>query len=185
MNPLLSMLKPPLRIFGYPLEVHDNEKQVDAIVVLGVPVRPDGELSLAGRERVDEGVRLFHQDVAPLLVFTGGAAHSAAEAPVMAAAAIRLKVPASQIIVEDESLTTAQNAFYTARKLREHGVRSVRVVSQPFHLRRGRRLFRQEGFEAQAIAWKESVQYARPDLAVRWVLREYVAWAAHFTIPWH
>lgn len=185
MNPLATLLRPPLRIVGFPLEVHDDEMQVDAIVVLGAPLRPDGELSLAGRERVDEGVRLWHRGIAPLLAFTGGAAHSAAEAPAMAAAAIRLKVPPDSIIVEEESATTAQNAFYTARKLREHGVKSVRIVSQPFHLRRGRRLFRQEGFDARAKAWTNSVQYSRPDLAARWVVREYVAWVAHFTIPWH
>ncbi len=174
-----------LKLAGRPLETRDHPISVDAIVVLGAPLRPDGKLSLAGRERVDEGVRLWKEGLAPLLAFSGGAAHSAAEAPAMAAAAIALGVPESQIIVEDQSSTTAQNALFTSEKLRTQGVRSVRIVSQPFHLRRGRRLFRKQGLDAHATAWTQSVQYERPDLALRWVIREYVAWAAHFVLPWH
>jgi uncharacterized SAM-binding protein YcdF (DUF218 family) len=158
---------------------------VDAIVVLGAPLRPDGRLSLAGRERVQEGVTLWHEGLAPLLVFAGGAAHSAAEAPAMAARARELGVSSAALIVEDQSTTTAENAKFTAKLLREHGVQSVWVVSQPFHLRRGRRLLRQQGFRASARARPESVQYQRPDLAWRWVAREYVAWMAHFFSPWH
>jgi uncharacterized SAM-binding protein YcdF (DUF218 family) len=98
----------------------------------------------------------------------------------MAARAEELGVASEALIVEDRSTTTAENAKFTALLLRERGVRSVWVVSQPFHLRRGRRLLRQQGFSAAARARQESVQYERPDLAWRWVAREYVAWMAHF-----
>lgn len=155
---------------------------VDAIVVLGAPLRRDGKLSLTGRERVREGARLWHEGLAPLLVFSGGAAHSEAEAPAMAARAEELGVRPDAIIVEAESRTTAENARFTASLLRERGVQSVWVVSQPFHLRRGRRLLRQQGFSAHAQAPESSVQYERPDLAWRWVAREYVAWSAHFLL---
>lgn len=176
-----------MRVAGLPFETHDRPQKVDAIVVLGAPLRPDGQLSLAGRERVREGVKLWHQGVAPLLVFAGGAAHSAAEAPAMAARARELGVESEALIVEDQSTTTAENAKYAARLLRKRGVQSVWVVSQPFHLRRGRRLLRQQGFSVGAKARRESVQYQRPDLAWRWVAREYVAWMAHFFYvdSWH
>tara|TARA_R110002096_G_scaffold433887_5_gene653981 strand:- start:115012 stop:115572 length:561 start_codon:yes stop_codon:yes gene_type:complete len=168
-----------------PFEPSDSEERVDAIVVLGAPLRPDGQLSLAGRERVAEGVRCFNDGRAPLLVFTGGAAHSAAEAPAMARRAEELGVPREAIVIEDRSATTAENARFTAELLRPHGVRSVWIVSQPFHLRRGRRLFRNAGFDAKAKPRKDSVQYLYPNLAWRWVAREYVAWAAHFILPNH
>ncbi len=172
-----------MRLAGRPLEVRDKELSVDAIVVLGAPLRRDGKLSLAGRERVAEGAKLWHEGVAPLLAFTGGAVNSAAEAPAMAARAEELGVPREALIVESESHTTAENAAFTATLLRERGVRSVWVVSQPFHLRRGRRLLRQQGFRAHAMARPDSVQYQRPDLAWRWVAREYLAWSAHFLLP--
>lgn len=176
------LFRQAVRLAGRPLEVHDKPAAVDAIVVLGAPLRRDGNLSLAGRERVEEGARLWHQGLAPLLVFSGGAAHSAAEAPAMAARAEELGVSPEALLVECESRTTAENAKFTAALLRERGVKRVWVVSQPFHLRRGRRLLRQAGFTALAQAAPDSVQYERPDLAWRWIAREYVAWSAHFLL---
>jgi uncharacterized SAM-binding protein YcdF (DUF218 family) len=172
-----------VRLLGRPLEVHDQRPtQVDAIVVLGAPLRPDGQLNLAGRERVSEGVQLWKQGFAPLLAFTGGAASSAAEAPAMAARAEALGVPREALIVESQSRTTAENARYTAELLHARGVQSVWVVSQPFHVRRGRRLLRQEGLLALTDSRADSVQHQRPDLAWRWIAREYVAWTAHFLL---
>jgi uncharacterized SAM-binding protein YcdF (DUF218 family) len=101
----------------------------------------------------------------------------------MADRAEELGVPRDALIVESESSTTAENALFTARLLRERGVKSVWVVSQPFHVRRGRRLLRQQGFLAHADSRADSVQYERPDLAWRWVAREYLAWTAHFLLP--
>ena len=65
--------------------------------------------------------------MAPLLAFTGGAAHSAAEAPAMAALAEELGVAPAAIIVESESRTTAENAAFTAKLLHKRGVKSVWV----------------------------------------------------------
>lgn len=168
------------RLASLPLETRDSLQAADAIVVLGAPLRPDGGLSMAVRERVREGVRLYFEGYAPLLLFTGGAAHSAAEAPAMAQRAHELGVPRDAILVEADSTTTAENARYSARLLRAHNVGSVIVVSQPFHLRRGRRLLRRQGFAARAHASTESVQYENPRRALRWCSREYAAWVLHF-----
>lgn len=172
-----------VRCASAPLEPHDPETLVDAIVVLGAPLRADGKLSLAGRERVTEGVRCYKTGIAPLLVFTGGAAHSAAEAPEMARVAEELGVPSEAIVVEDRSATTWENAHFTAQLLEPHQVKTVWIVSQPFHLRRGRRLFRQQGLLAMACPNSDSVQYTSPQLAWRWVAREYLAWVAHLLLP--
>lgn len=101
----------------------------------------------------------------------------------MAARAEELGVAPAAIIVESESRTTAENAAFTAKLLHKRGVKSVWVVSQPFHLRRGCRLLRLQGFRAHARARSDSIQYQRPDLAWRWVAREYLAWSAHFLLP--
>ncbi|MCP4448191.1 MAG: YdcF family protein [Myxococcales bacterium] len=129
-NPVQLLFQGAVTLASRPLEPHDDERPVDAIVVLGTPLRPDGRLSLAGRERVFEGVRRYQEAIAPLLVFTGGAAHSAAEAPAMALRAEELGVPRKAILVEDRSTTTAENARFTAEILRSHGVRSVWIISQ-------------------------------------------------------
>ena len=103
----------------------------------------------------------------------------------MAARAKLLGVPHSDILVEDQSTTTAENARFLRPLLTERGVQTIWVVSQPFHLRRGRRLLRQQGFSAHASANNESVQYEHSLLAARWVIREYGAWVLHFLSEHH
>ena len=178
-----ALLQRAVRLAGLPFETHDPERVVDAIVVLGAPIRSDGKLSKPARERVLEAVALWEKGLAPLVAFTGGSPHSLPEAPAMAARARELGIPAEAIVMEDRSQTTAENARFIAELLRARGVRTVWVVSQPFHLRRGRRLLRQQGFEASAQARPESVQYQHPYTASRWVAREYLAWVAHFVLP--
>lgn len=178
-----SLLRRAIWVAGLPLETNDPRKPADAIVVLGAPLRPDGQLNLAGRERVDEAVRRFAEGVAPLVLFSGGAAHSAAEAPAMARRAQELGIPKDCILVEDASRTTAENARFSAEMLRSRGVTSVWIISQPFHLRRGRRHFRLQGLHASAQSLAGSVQYQSPALAWRWITREYLAWLAHLLLP--
>lgn len=180
-----SLLRHIIRVAGWPLETRDPRATADAIVVLGAPLRADGHLSLAGRERVEEAARRFAEGVAPLVLFTGGAAHSAAEAPAMALRGQELGIPKACILIEDASRTTAENARFSAEILRSRGVKSVWVISQPFHLRRGRRLFRIQGFLASSQSLPESAQYQSPGLAWRWIAREYLAWLAHFLLPNH
>lgn len=186
-HPAQALLRNLNRLANLPFETRDELRCVDAIVVLGAPLRRDGTLSRVTRERVELGVAHWHAKLAPLLVFTGGMVWGAvgAEAPAMADYAKELGVPAKAIMIEDQSKTTFENAVFTARLLRELEAQSVWIVSQPFHLRRGRRLFRKQGLNAHARTPDESIQFERPVLGLRWVAREYVAWLAHAISPRH
>jgi uncharacterized SAM-binding protein YcdF (DUF218 family) len=53
----------------------------------------------------------------------------------------------------------------------------VWLVTQPFHARRALRLFRAAGLDARAWHIADSVQYRDRGRAVRWLVREYAAWA--------
>lgn len=169
------------RILGWPLEVRDGAEVADAIVVLGAPVRPDGELSGVGEERVRTGVELWRRGFAPVLYISGGGPgriipDRPREADAMAARARALGVPDSALRVERESLSTAENARHTARLLAEEGRRRVWLVTQPFHTRRARAWFRRAGLETRAWFAADSIQYRLPRLGLVWVVREYGAW---------
>mgnify|MGYP003886894607 CR=1 FL=1 len=166
------------RALSRPLELRDPPRPCDAIVVLGSPLLPSGELSPVVRERVEDAVSLWRAGIAELIVMTGGAVRGAVEAPAMGRHAEALGVPASAIVIEHRSLSTADNARLTAEILRGRGGRRVWLVTQPFHLRRSRRLFRRHGLEAHGRALPTSIQYEDPRRALRWLGREYVAWAA-------
>src|SRR5206468_2078553 len=102
----------------------------DAIVVLGAPVSPGGVLSATLEERVRAGAHLWHQGLGRCLILSGGVALAGTqpEAPAMAALAARLGVPAGAVWIEDQSRSTRENAFFSARLMRSRGLRSALVV---------------------------------------------------------
>ena len=169
------------RILGWPLEVRDGAEVADAIVVLGAPVRPDGQLSGVGEERVRTGVELWRRGFAPVLCISGGGPgriipDHPREADAMAARARALGVPDQALRVERDSLSTADNARHTARLLVAEGRTRVWLVTQPFHTRRARAWFRRAGLEARAWYAADSIQYRLPRHGLRWVVIEYAAW---------
>lgn len=174
------MLHRIARLLERPLEIREPFAALDAIVVLGAPLDREGGLSPAVAERCAAAADLWRAGGARVVVATGGVTRGAprAEADAMAEAMGELGVP--EVIVERESQTTAENARLTAPLLTARGVRSVWLVSQPFHGRRSARLFRAAGFDAHVWHIADSLQYRDRRRALRWVIREYAAWARLF-----
>ena len=127
-----------------------------AIVVLGgdtvrgfsqAPIVHLGPLSM---ERVRAGALLYRRTGLPVLV-TGGKLHLS-EPPVAAIMADSLvhdfQVPVQW--VERESLDTWGNAHLSAVLLREHGITSVYVVTQAWHMRRAIAAFADVGITVTA-----------------------------------
>lgn len=86
-------------------------ERVSAIVVLGAGQRANGTLGPASRARTLHAVALFQADVAETLIITGGSSRVPSTAQRMAELAVAEGVPLSQIIIEEQSLSTAQNAL--------------------------------------------------------------------------
>lgn len=125
----------------------------DAVVVLGAGVRPDGTPSDALRHRVDHAVRLWKEGFAPLLAMTGGAdAGEPSAAEVAKGLAVSLGVDPTAIVTEATSTSTWENVQQIAPLLKERGVQRVLVVSDPFHVWRGKKNMEAQGFVASASA---------------------------------
>lgn len=165
------------RMLERPLVVSDVLEPLDAIVVLGSPLGPGGRLTPILEERVAAAAALWRAGGGRHVVATGGVTHGAprAEASALAEALEAAGVPG--VIVEPSARTTAENARFTARLLEPLGARSVWLVTQPFHGRRAALLFRRAGFEPRVWHIADSVQYRDRGRAVRWLAREYGAWA--------
>lgn len=160
-------------ILEAPLRVSHAFEPLDAIVVLGAPLTRSGALTPALQERVAAAAELYARGGGRYVVVTGGITHGAprAEAAAMAEA-LAAHVPEDALLVEDASLTTADNARLTAAVLAPLGARRVWLVTQPFHGRRAAYLFARAGLEPRV--W--SIAGSRPKL--RWVAREYASWTA-------
>lgn len=172
------MIGPLARALGAPLRVVDPLTPLGAIVVLGAPLLPDGSLSDVLSERVDAGLALWRAGGAPLVCVTGGATGAGHnEADAMASALLARGLPPSALRRERASRTTAENARFCADLLAADQVRAVWLVSQPFHGRRARLLFRRVGLDVCVWHIDDSLEYRQPRRALRWIGREYAAWA--------
>lgn len=149
----------------------------DALIVAGCRVFPDGRPSRALSRRARVAADLWHRDVAPRIVLTGGPSQGAPLSEARAAAKLceGWGVPATRLILEERSTSTLENAAFSAAILREHmAVSSVLVVSDAAHVFRCRRMFQRHFPLADAVGAPTDGR-ARLELA----LREAVAVVRH------
>ena len=144
------------------LEIHENilpdglpDTDELCLVTLGFQLNPDGSMKNELIERLKVAKACAEKYPNALLVCTGGPTASgspeATEAGEMAKWLIENGVDPQRVIVENRSLTTAQNAVYTWKILSEQypRVRKLAVISSDYHIATGVLLF---GAEATLLA---------------------------------
>ena len=126
-------------------------KEVQAIVILGggknnnTPEYGGADtINKWTLERLRYGARLQQQTGKPILV-TGGAPYGGTPEADAMAETLKDDFHAKTIWIEDQSNDTAENATYSAKILKQHGVTHIALVSQAWHLPRAQRLFEQQG----------------------------------------
>ena len=133
------------------------------MVVLGFQLNPDGSMKDELIERLK--VALASADKYPnaFIVCTGGGTAaenaSATEAGKMAEWLIDNRVDPQRVIVEDRSLTTAQNAIFTYQILTEQypQVKHLAIVSSDYHIATGALLFGAEAVLQAEEAGRETM----------------------------
>ena len=115
----------------------DNAAPAACIIVLGAAVQGN-EPTPVFAERIRHAVSLYQRGLAAKLIFTGGRgegnAHS--ESSVASRFAVQLGVPTDAIYREENSHTTQQNMVEAVAIMRQYGLDSAIVVSDPLHLKR-------------------------------------------------
>ncbi|PCC72082.1 DUF218 domain-containing protein [Nannocystis exedens] len=158
-------------------------READAIVVFGARVYSDGTPSLALADRVDEGIRLYHRGLAPVVIMSGAIdeGHGASEPEAMKARAVAAGVPASAIVLDELGVDTAATVEQTAEWLQQRGVRRVLAVSHYYHQPRVKLLFERAGVLAYTVPATMSRRLLKePWFVGREVLAYYAAWLAPF-----
>ena len=124
----------PLQVIWDYLGMHQKPEKADVIVGFG-----NFNTNIARR-----AAELYHQGLAPLVLFTGGLGRNTEgllpepEAVRFARVAMECGVPESAILMEPNSTNTAENILFTRRLLEEMGIAHERIlgVHQPFMERR-------------------------------------------------
>lgn len=85
-------------------------------------------------ERVPYGVDLYESNYSDKIIIAGGWESLKEEA-------IELGVPSKDVILEDKSTTTYENAIFSRKIMLQNNFTSAIVVSSPYHMRRASWLF--------------------------------------------
>lgn len=137
---ILLLVALPLFI-GWYLSPQDVLKKADAIVVIS-----GGD----NNERIQKGVDLYEEGWAPILVFSGAAAEGeVSNAKMMKTISISKGVPGDDILIEEKSTTTEENAEFTSDLLKREGFDSYILVTSPYHQRRAYELFKKQNEAAE------------------------------------
>ena len=140
-------------LFGY----RDEARQVDAIVVLGA-AQYDGRPSPVLKARLDHAIELFQRDLAPRLITTGGVGvgDTVSEAEVGRRYATRHGVAQEAILIETGGLSSEASMRAVAALMRQNGLSSALLVSDPFHMLRLRLLATQLDIDAYSSPTRTS-----------------------------
>lgn len=93
--------------------------------------------------RINEGVALYMDGFSDKIIFSGAAAEGeVSNASAMKNIAIRKGVPAKDILIEEDSRTTEENAVDVAKIVKRQGFGNLILVTSPYHQRRAYEAFR-------------------------------------------
>ncbi|OHB66335.1 MAG: hypothetical protein A2V70_10055 [Planctomycetes bacterium RBG_13_63_9] len=145
--------------WGYPPRA-DRPPDVGAIVVLSSSVllpdaiRREPELEEGTLYRCLHAARLYHRGEPCLVVVSGGPADTDTSdltlAGVMHDFLREQGVAEEDLLMENQSTNTYENATQTCALLRRRGIRKILLVSTATHLPRAERCFRTQGLEVVA-----------------------------------
>ena len=152
--------------------------KADAVLVLGGGLKPAlaprrGVEVSEGGDRLLTGLRLMRENRAPLLITSGGSVSFTAADPAPAEAisarelAVELGLPASQILINPGSRTTAEEARDIGAMAKQRGWSRILLVTSAFHMPRSLATFRQRsGLQVIPVACDYQLpsreRYGRP-----------------------
>lgn len=130
--------------------------QAEAIVLLGggtrahLPPRPISEMNEAG-DRMNYAANLYHEDKAPFIVVSGGFidffGSTVPEAEAMKELLMAFGVPAEDIVLENRSRNTYENALYVREIADTQQFNQILLVTSGLHMPRSVAIFERQGFE--------------------------------------
>jgi uncharacterized SAM-binding protein YcdF (DUF218 family) len=145
-------------------------QKADMIVVLGAAINTP-----ASYNRSLQGLKLYEQGLAPVIVLSGGQDFPGAvtEAKYMEAVIQSNSKKPVPIILEDESHSTYDNINFTKQKF-GNNVGSIIIVSDSYHLARASIMAYREGFRPVYYSSPEINYYGFQDL-IYYYVREMLA----------
>lgn len=95
--------------------------------------------------RIKKTVELYKEGWAPVIVYSGAAAEGdVSNAAAMRNISVKMGVPKADILLEEKSVDTVENAEFTSAIIKDRKYQSMILVTSPYHQRRTMELFKSE-----------------------------------------
>ena len=132
-----------------PLEVKEDIRKADVIVVLSGGIDKGRYLSLVSSQRMVRGAQLYFEGRAKKILFTGGVPkeNGVTESAVMAQEARRLNIPAEDIFVERRSQSTHEKVEEVKKMAGALRWKSILLVTSHSNMKRSLMAFEDAGFK--------------------------------------
>ncbi len=159
----------------------DERHTTDAIVVLGA-AQYDGRPSPVLEARLDHALMLYQEEVAPIIVLTGGVGtgDTTSEALVGKRYLEGHHIPATALVVRPEGRSTVSSMEAIARWLERQGLERITLVSDPFHMAR----LRLEAERLGIVAYTSPTRTSPISGSLRGELPYYAAEAFKVPVAW-
>lgn len=163
----------------------DETRAVDAALVLGFALDPEGRAQESLVARVDRAAALVKDGHAPLVVASGGAARAGkTEASVIRDLLLERGVAPEMVVLDEASRSTIENFACSSPVLRTRDASRVLLVTEPWHLTRASLLARRHApslafFRAPA----SSATWRDPRRGPYWLFRDTNGWAQEIIHP--
>ena len=120
----------------------------DCILVLGAGITKEGELTQIGRSRVEKAVSSYRSNQSSRLIFSGKYSYRLTfippktEAQAMKEYALALGVKLEHIYLEENSMDTLGNAYFSKQILFKYNWKNILIITSNFHLARTQYIFK-------------------------------------------
>ncbi len=156
------------------VQIKENARASDAVIVLGARVNYNNHLNPCLVARVEHGAKLVRDGLAKFLIVSGGVdiEDGASEANAMREIALKVGISSDQIILEPRATSTFENLQFSKAILEARRLKSVIVVTEPFHMPRAAMIARKLKLEFSNSPAPESACWSGWKHASRFFLRE-------------
>jgi uncharacterized SAM-binding protein YcdF (DUF218 family) len=154
---LVAAFTPAVNLLSYSLTPPRRPEPAQAIVVLGGGgVAASGVLTDTSMRAAMDGIALYQQGLAPLVVFSGSPEGSPKdEAEARADLARSCGIPASAIVTSSKARTTHEEAQQIHALLGARQIRKIMLVADTPGMARAMRVFERVGFDVLPTPWSE------------------------------
>jgi uncharacterized SAM-binding protein YcdF (DUF218 family) len=153
----------------------DTSKKSDAIFVLGAGTHfKTGAINPCLKARVNEGIKLYKDKKAPVMIFSGGVdrGEKKSEAEVMLDLAKEAGIDPSHVLLENKSTSTYENFLFGKKLMKKQGIDSIIIVTDPYHIFRASLVAQKLGINFTVAPASESTCWTKWKFLSRYFLKE-------------